>query len=82
MQAGMKSDVIAPPPELTQSTKGHVGLMNIGPSEVVAPAPQLTLEAQHSMAARGGGRLPSGGVQPVGPPPAWLPQVAPARVGG
>ncbi len=69
VQAGMKSDVIAPPPELTQSTKGHVGLMNIGPSEVVAPAPQLTLEAQHSMAARGGGRLPSGGVQPVGPPP-------------
>jgi TonB family protein len=69
VQAGMKSDVIAPPPELAQSTKGHVSLMNIAPSEVVAPAPQLALEAQHSLAARGGGRLPNGGVQPVGPPP-------------
>jgi TonB family protein len=43
--------------------------MNIGPSEVVGPAPQLTLEEQHSLAARGTGRLPGGGVQPVGPPP-------------
>jgi len=43
--------------------------MNIGPSEVVAPAPQLTLAEQHSLAARGRGRLPGGGVQPVGPPP-------------
>jgi len=68
-QAAMKSDVIAPPPEVTQSTKGHVGLMNIGPSEVVAPAPQLTLAEQHSLAARGKGHLPGGGVQPVGPPP-------------
>jgi TonB family protein len=91
VQAAMKSDVIAPPPEvtshhtrglarpetavvepppeLTQSTKGHVGLMNIGPSTVVAPAPQLTLAEQHSLAARGSGRVPGGGVQPVGPPP-------------
>ena len=69
VQAAMKSDVIAPPPELTQSTKGHVGLMNIGPSDVVAPAPQLTLTEQHSLAARGKGRLPGGSVQPVGPPP-------------
>jgi TonB family protein len=69
VRAAMKSDVIAPPPELTQSTKGHVGLMNIGPSEVVAPAPQLTLTEQHSLAARGRGRLPGGGIQPVGPPP-------------
>jgi TonB family protein len=73
VRAAMKSDVIDPPPELTQSTtqstKGHVGLMNIGPSEAVAPAPQLTLAEQHSLAARGGGRLPGGGVQPVGPPP-------------
>jgi hypothetical protein len=38
VQAAMKSDVVAPPPELTQSTKGPVGLMNIGPSDVVAPA--------------------------------------------
>jgi len=69
VQAAMKSDVVAPPPELTQSTKGRVGLMNIGPSNVVAPAPQLTLTEQHSLAARGKGILPGGGVQPVGPPP-------------
>ena len=97
VQAGLKSDVIAPPPEVTshrtrglanpetavvepppeltqsssQSTKGHVGLMNIGPSEVVAPAPQLTLAEQHSPAARSRGRgsLTGGGAQPVGPPP-------------
>ena len=69
VQAAMKSDVIAPPPELTQSTKGPVGLMNIGPSDVVAPAPQLTLAEQHSLAARGKGTLPGGSVQPVGPPP-------------
>ena len=69
VQAAMKSDVVAPPPELTQSTKGRVGLMNIGPSDVVAPAPQLTLTEQHSLAARGKGTLPGGSVQPVGPPP-------------
>jgi TonB family protein len=69
VQAAMKSDVVAPPPELTQSTKGRVGLMNIGPSAVVAPAPQLTLTEQHSLAARGKGILPGGSVQPVGPPP-------------
>ena len=69
VRAALKSDVIAPPPELTQSTKGHVGLMNIGPSDVVAPAPQLTLTEQHSLAARSRGRLPGGSVQPVGPPP-------------
>jgi len=44
-------------------------VMNIGPSQVVAPAPQLALAEQHSVAARGNGRLPGGGVQPVGPPP-------------
>lgn len=69
VQAAMKSDVVAPPPELTQSTKGRVGLMNIGRSDVVAPAPQLTLAEQHSLAARGKGILPGGSVQPVGPPP-------------
>ena len=67
--AGPQTAVVEPPPELTRSTKGHVGLMNIGPSAVVAPAPQLTLAEQHSLAARGKGRLPGGGVQPVGPPP-------------
>jgi len=69
VQAAMKSDVVAPPPELTQSTKARVGLMNIGPSDVVAPAPQLTLTEQRSLAARGKGTLPGGSVQPVGPPP-------------
>ena len=69
VRAAMKSDVIAPPPELTQSNKGHVGLINIGPSEVVAPAPQLMLEEQHTSSARGGGRAVGGNVQPVGPPP-------------
>jgi TonB family protein len=72
VSAAMKSDVIAPPPELTQSTKGRVGVANIGPSDVVAPAPQITLEEQHSLTARGRGRLPGGGVQPVGPPPSVI----------
>src|ERR1039457_1715077 len=67
--AGPETAVVEPPPELTQSTKGHVGLMNIGPSEVVAPAPQLALAEQHSLTARGSGRLGGGSVQPVGPPP-------------
>ena len=67
--AGPETAVVEPPPELTQSTKGHVGRMNIGPSVVVAPAPQLMLAEQHSLAARGSGRLPGGSVQPVGPPP-------------
>ncbi len=67
--AGPETAVVEPPPELTQSTKGQVGLMNIGPSEVVAPAPQLTLAEQHSLTARGSGRLGGGSVQPVGPPP-------------
>src|SRR5216684_3821280 len=67
--AGPETAVVEPPPELSQSTKGHVGLMNIGPSQVVAPAPQLTLAEQHFLAARGKGHLPGGGVQPVGPAP-------------
>ena len=67
--AAMKSDVIAPPPEVTASTKGQVGLVNIGPSDVVAPPPQLTLTEQHTLGARGRGHLAAGGVQPVGPPP-------------
>ncbi len=67
VQAAMKSDVVAAPPELTQpSTRGKVGLVNIGPSDVIAPAPQLTLAEQHSLAR--GGHLP-GSVQPVTPPP-------------
>ncbi|MGB9237279.1 MAG: hypothetical protein WCC19_00400, partial [Terriglobales bacterium] len=68
-RAAMKSDVIAPPPDVTPATKGRVGPMNIGPGEAVAPAPQLAVAEQHTLAARGRGQLPGGGVQPVGPPP-------------
>jgi TonB family protein len=67
--AGPETAIVEPPPDLTQSTKGHIGPMNIGPSEIVAPAPQLALTEQHARAARGKGNLPGGGVQPVGPPP-------------
>jgi TonB family protein len=66
---GPETAIVEPPPELKQSTKSRVGLMNVGPREVVAPAPQLTLAEQHSLAARGRGRLAGGGVQPVAPPP-------------
>src|ERR1700690_3254245 len=74
VQTAMKSDVIAPPPEVTHSdathsTRGLVGPLNIGPTDVVAPTPQLTLAEQHSLAARGGGRVAGGGIQPVAPPP-------------
>jgi TonB family protein len=90
VQAAMKSDVIAPPPEVmnrhtrgltgpetaivepppeVSQARGHAGPLNIGPSDVVAPAPQLPLAEQHSIAARGRGDLPGGGVQPVGPAP-------------
>ena len=68
VRTAMKSDVIAPPPELAQSNKGQVGLMNINPSDVVAPPPQLALTEQHTL-ARGKGHLPGGSLQPVGPPP-------------
>jgi TonB family protein len=67
--AGPETAVVEPPPELTQSRRGRVGPVNIGPSEAVAPAPQLTLAEQHSLSARGHGHLPGGSVQPVGPPP-------------
>jgi periplasmic protein TonB len=79
VQAAMKSDVVAAPPELTQqSTRGKVGLVNIGPSDVIAPAPQLTLAEQHSLAR--GGHLP-GSVQPVAPPPS-VASAGGARAGG
>ncbi len=73
--------MIAPPPEVTaeatRSTKGRVGPLNIGSSDVVAPTPQLTLAEQHSLAPRGGGRGAGSGLQPVAPPPS----VATGRVG-
>ncbi len=79
VQAAMKSEVVAAPPELTQqSTRGKVGLVNIGPSDVIAPAPQLTLAEQHSPAR--GGHLP-GTVQPVAPPPS-VASAGGARAGG
>ena len=65
--AGPDTSVIAPPPELTHAS-GRVGEINIGPSAVVAPAPQLAVAAQHALAARGMGGLPSS-AEPVAPPP-------------
>ena len=69
--AGPETAVVEPPPEMTTSAKSHIGLINIGASEVVAPAPQLTLAEQHTRASHGGGVKDglAGGVQAVGPPP-------------
>jgi TonB family protein len=67
--AGPEAAVVEPPPEMPKNVRGAAGQINIGPSEVVAPAPQLTVAVQHSVAGRGMGKLASGGVQPVGPPP-------------
>ena len=64
--AGPEAAVVEPPPEVT-AAKGRVGLINIGPSQVVAPAPQLTMAEQHT-SGRGGKGLP-GSAEPVGPPP-------------
>jgi len=62
--------VVEPPAELTTSAKSRVGLINIGPSQVVAPAPQLTVAEQHTVArGRGAKDGLAGAVQPVGPPP-------------
>jgi len=67
--AGPDASVVEPPPDVSRSTVGRAGTLNIGPSQVVAPAPQLTLAQQHTLSGRGTGGLPSGGVQPVAPPP-------------
>jgi TonB family protein len=67
--AGPDASVVEPPPDVTRSTMGRAGALNIGPSQVVAPAPQLTIAEQHTLSGRGNGGLPSGGVQPVAPPP-------------
>jgi TonB family protein len=67
--AGPDASVVEPPPDVTRSTMGRAGAVNIGPSQVVAPAPQLTIAQQHTLSGRGTGGLPSGGLQPVAPPP-------------
>jgi TonB family protein len=67
--AGPDASVVEPPPDVTRSIVGRAGALNIGPSQVVAPAPQLTVAQQHTLSGRGTGGLPSGGVQPVAPPP-------------
>ncbi len=69
--AGLEASVIEPPPSLTTSAKGHAGMMNIGPSDVVAPAPQLALSEQHAVSGRGtgAGKALLGTAQPVAPPP-------------
>jgi len=66
--SGPDASVVQPPPDVTRSTVGRVGALNIGPSQVVAPAPQLMVAKQHTVAGHGTGGL-SAGVQPVGPPP-------------
>ena len=67
--AGPDASVVEPPPDVARSTAGRAGALNIGPSQVVAPAPQLTVAQQHTVSGRGTGGLPSGGIQPVAPPP-------------
>src|SRR5712675_193319 len=66
--SGPDAAVVEPAPDVTRSTAGRVGALDIGPSQVVAPAPQLTVAKQHMVAGHGTGGL-SAGVQPVGPPP-------------
>lgn len=67
--AGLDAKVVEPPPDVARSAAGRAGALNIGSSQVVAPAPQLTVAEQHTVSGRGTGGLPSGGVQPVAPPP-------------
>src|SRR5262249_10862925 len=67
--AGPYTTVVAPPPDVSRSTMGRVGTVNLGPTQVVAPAPQLTIASQHTISGRGTGGLPSGAVQPIAPPP-------------
>ena len=67
--AGPDASVVEPPPDVIRAAAGRTGSLNIGPSQVVAPAPQLTVAQQHTVSGRGTGGLPSGGVQPVAPPP-------------
>jgi TonB family protein len=67
--AGPDTSVVEPPPDVTRTSMGRVGALNIAPRQVVAPAPQLTIADQHTTSGRGNRGLPSGGVQPVGPPP-------------
>jgi TonB family protein len=67
--SGPDASVVAPPPDVTRSTMGRVGALNIGQTQVVAPAPQLNIATQHTVSGRGMGGIPSGGVQPVAPPP-------------
>jgi TonB family protein len=67
--SGPDASVVEPPPDVSRSTAGRTGALNIGSSQVVAPAPQLTVAQQHTVSGRGTGGLPSGGIQPVAPPP-------------
>ena len=69
---GPDASVIEPPPELSTAAKGHVGQINIGPSQVVAPAPQLAMSEQHTARGRGKGGAADallGSAQPVAPAP-------------
>ena len=68
---GPETGIVEPPPDLKTPARGRVGIMNIGPSQVVAPAPQLTVAEQHTTGSRGRASKDAlaGGVQPVAPPP-------------
>jgi TonB family protein len=45
----LQSDLIAPPPTLTDTTTRPLGKMNIAPTDVIAPAPQLPVAEQRTM---------------------------------
>jgi TonB family protein len=73
--AAPEAAIVEPPPEVA-TAKGRVGLLNIGPAQVVAPAPQLTLAEQHTLGARNKGTGKGGGANglpgvgdAVAPPP-------------
>lgn len=67
--SGPDASVVEPPPDVARVAVGRASSLNMGPTQVVAPAPQLTVSEQHTVSGRGLGGLPSGGVQPVAPPP-------------
>lgn len=58
--------LIAPPPNVQVAAVRALGQMDIAPSAVIAPAPQLPVAAQRTAPE---GRLATGGVAVVPPPP-------------
>ncbi len=64
----LQSDLIGPPPTLTDAATRPLGKMNIAPTDVIAPAPQLPVADQRTMPV---GRVNSAAssAQVVPPPP-------------